>query len=132
MLVFLIRKLPYGSRDKDKNNRWPIEYGCFNPIKKSLLDIKNRGNLIKNAYLSWRELLRFCIADFFDIETGELTVDYCIREDIIPIVYMVEQLENGAGYTDYLASLSPDKQKDIFITSLVKGGTFFSFLTGKH
>jgi hypothetical protein len=106
---------------------------CVNPLNSKK---EERAAMIQSAYLSWGELLRKCIADFLDIETGELSVDYCLRKDQdksepYPIVYMIEQLENGAGYTNYLASLSPKEKRKIFIAPLLPEGKLFSFLTNE-
>jgi hypothetical protein len=112
---------------------------CLNPLYKgSIEDInKIRPQLLKSVFLSWGELIRRSVTDFLDIKSNELSVDYSVRRDTddsmpYPSIYMMEQLENGAGYTDYLASLSSTKKQDVFINSLVAGGEIYGFLSGKH
>jgi Lhr-like helicase len=104
---------------------------CLNPLKSR---VNKRLEMIKSAYLSWGELVRKAVADFLDIETSELTVDFCLRKDTdasdaYPIIYFLEQLENGAGYTNRLASLDKRTTKDVFIKSFLKGNQFFERLT---
>ena len=38
---------------------------------------------------------------------------------------MVEQLENGAGYTTFLGQTDTQNQKDIFLKPLSKGGSIY-------
>jgi len=45
---------------------------------------------------------------------------------------MVEQLENGAGYTNYLASLSPEAKKKVFLNPLLPDGEMFKMLTNQN
>jgi Lhr-like helicase len=104
---------------------------CLSPLKSR---VNNRLDMIKSAYLSWGELVRKAVADFLDIETGELTIDFCLRKDentsdAYPIIYFLEQLENGAGYTNHLASLDKRTIRDVFIKSFIKGNQFFERLT---
>jgi rubrerythrin len=112
---------------------------CINPLYESKIEeIKNtRPQLIKSAFLSWGELIRRSVSDYLDIRNNELSVDYSIRRDNkntipYPSIYMMEQLENGAGYTDYLASLTAEKKSQVFIEPLLKNGNIYNFLTGKH
>jgi rubrerythrin len=112
---------------------------CLNPLYRGSIDAINkvRSQLLKSAFLSWGEMVRRSITGFLDIRTNELSVDYSVRRDTdgsmpYPSIYMMEQLENGAGYTDYLASLTPAKKQSVFINSLVSGGETYDFLTGKH
>jgi Lhr-like helicase len=112
---------------------------CINPLSKGTIDSINeaRPQLIKSAFLSWSELVRRSVSDYLDIRSNELSVDYSIRKDDenthpYPSVYMMEQLENGAGYTDYLASLAATKKHDVFIAPLLGKGEIYKFLTGSH
>jgi Lhr-like helicase len=113
---------------------------CLNPLYKGgVQDINRvRSRLLKSAFLSWGELMRRSVTGFLDIRNNELSVDYSVRRDTAaglppyPSIYMMEQLENGAGYTDYLASLPADRKRDVFINSLAAGGEIYDFLSGKH
>jgi rubrerythrin len=112
---------------------------CLNPLLRGNIESINkvRPQLLRSAFLSWGELVRRSVTDCLDIRTGELSVDYFVRKEgsdsvPYPAVYMVEQLENGAGYTDYLASLAPSKKRNIFIDSLISGGGIYNSLMGKH
>jgi len=112
---------------------------CINPLYKGKLENPNvaRSQVIKSAFLSWGELIRRSVTSFLDIRSDELSVDYSVRrdnEDAIPYpsIYMIEQLENGAGYTNYLAMLPPTQKQRVFIGSLITGGEIFELLTRKH
>ena len=45
---------------------------------------------------------------------------------------MMEALENGAGYTDHLASLQFNKKHDVFIEPLLENGIIYKSLTSDH
>jgi len=112
---------------------------CINPLFKGNIDNINkvRAQLIKSAFLSWGELIRRSVSDFLDIRNSELSVDYSIRCDnentqVYPSIYMMEQLENGAGYTDYLSSLSAEKKSNVFIKPLLENGSIFKLLNNNH
>jgi Lhr-like helicase len=88
-------------------------------------------NEIKGAYLSWGTLIRKCVASYLDIETTELSTNYFIRGEqngIRPAVYLIEKLENGAGYTNHLGTVPDDEKRKIFITPLLKDGYMYSQL----
>jgi rubrerythrin len=112
---------------------------CINPLNKGSIDSINevRPRLIKSAFMSWSELVRRSVSDYLDIRNNELSVDYSIRRDDenthqYPSVYMMEQLENGAGYTDYLAALPAPQKHTVFIEPLLKKGKIYESLTGSH
>ncbi|MDR2942710.1 MAG: DEAD/DEAH box helicase [Treponema sp.] len=112
---------------------------CINPLFVGKINNINkiRPQLIKSAFLSWGELVRRSVSDYLDIRNSELSVDYSIRRDneiqqAYPSIYMMEQLENGAGYTDHLASLQAKKKYNVFIEPLLKNGNIFEILTNNH
>jgi len=113
---------------------------CVNPLDKNALTGINkvRSQIIKSAFLSWGALIRMSVINFLDIRSNELSVDYSVRRDdtedseVYPSIYMMEQLENGAGYTNHLASLSPSIKCDVFISPLLFGGEIYNRLTEKH
>jgi len=105
---------------------------CLDPIQ-----YKSHSIEIQSAFISWGNLLRKRVADFLDIETSELTVGYCIipggpnNSDPHPVVYLVEQLENGAGYTNYIGN-SDDRLKKIAIDLFSEKEVFISSLIGDN
>lgn len=89
---------------------------------------------LTGAFLSWGTLLRKSAAAYLDIKTTELTVGYVVRpktetEDILPAVYFIESLENGAGYTDRLNAMNDSQKTDVFIRPLLPDGEFYDQLT---
>ncbi len=70
-----------------------------------------------------------------DIETNELSVNYFLRgksdtdNEIRPAIYLIENLENGAGYTNHLGSMKNSEKFNAFIKPLLKGGDLFEKLT---
>ena len=73
-----------------------------------------------------------------DIETTELTVDYFVKRDsqdekaVRAGVFMVEQLENGAGYTSFLGNADPEIQYEVFLKQLLKNGIIYEKLTEEN
>lgn len=96
---------------------------------------KARLKALKGAILSWGNLLRKGITNYLDIETKELTVDYFVRREnesdasVHAGVFMVEQLENGAGYTSFLGKTDNETQREIFIKPLLPKEYIYENLT---
>lgn len=92
---------------------------------------------IQGAFLSWGTLIRKCAASYLDIETNELSVNYFLRgksnkdNEIRPAIYLFENLENGAGYTDHLGSMEDAEKHKAFINPLIKGGNLYEQLTSE-
>lgn len=61
------------------------------------------GAITKAAFVSWGFLLRKSICDFLDIETNEIDVGFHVNTNRRGEVFIVEKLENGAGYCNYLS-----------------------------
>ena len=87
---------------------------------------------IHAAFLSWGYLIRKAAASFLDIETNELNVGFNItsKEGIHrPEIFLVENLENGAGYCNYL---SGRENKEVpykaLIEPIIKGGEIYEEL----
>lgn len=101
------------------------------------MDNEERQNALKGAFISWGTLLRKAITDFLDIETTELTVDYFVRrenEDDASVragVFMVETLENGAGYTGYIGRTGDEAKREALIAPLLPHGYLYEALTDK-
>lgn len=110
---------------------------CTNPFDVNVVDSECKFNLIRGAYLSWGMLVRRSIIDYLDIDFTELSVDFSMRKwgtASTPIIYFTENIENGAGYVNYLANdCSENLKKDIFLSSLLPGGSIYDYLTSeKH
>lgn len=104
---------------------------CLDPIRES----NPNSHAVRAAFLSWGYLVRKAISSYLDIDASELNVGYFIS----PIthkaeVFLVEKLENGAGYCNFL---SGRRYKDIpfkaIVEPLAKGGDVYDFLCeAKH
>ena len=68
-----------------------------------LLENESNCEAIRNAFISWGYLLQKAICGFLDIETNEIEVGFHINSDHKGEVFIVERLENGAGYCNYLS-----------------------------
>lgn len=93
---------------------------------------------IQGAFLSWGTLIRKCAAAYLDVETNELSINYFLRgksdrdNEIRPAIYLIENLENGAGYTDHLGSMEDSEKYKAFIKPLLKGGEVYERLTSDN
>ena len=101
----------------------------------SIIEIEEeRLNALKGAFISWGNLLRKAATDYLDIETTELTVDYFVKRESDCVragIFMVEKLENGAGYTSFLGEAEDDIKREVFFNKLLKNGTLYNKLTEK-
>ena len=107
----------------------------------TLESIKNNGRYreIEAAITSWGFLVRKSITSFLDIKESELDVDFFVNDsNKLPGVYFMEQLINGAGYTNYLANsngdsgMTPELQKKIFSDELINGDLYKFITSEKH
>ena len=110
---------------------------CLNPFSSNCVESNFRFNLIRGAFLSWGMLIRRSVVEALDIDYSEFSIDYTTRQykgnQQIPIIYFTEKLENGAGYVSYLAENSgAERQRSIFIDSLIEGGSIYKYLTNKQ
>ena len=116
----------FESAIKNQNN----ENICLIPDFTNSLQSKE----IQGAFLSWGTLLRKCAAAYLDVETNELSVNYFLRgkskkdDEIRPAIYLIENLENGAGYTDHLGSMEDSEKYKAFIQPLLKAGNIYEQL----
>lgn len=85
---------------------------------------------VKSAFYSWGYLLRKAIATYLDIDTTELEVGYDISSKTHkPEVFIVEKLENGSGYCNYLSGRKyRNVPFDAMIQPLVEGGDLYEHL----
>lgn len=99
---------------------------------------RQRLTSLRGAFVSWGNLLRKAVTNYLDIETTELTVDYFVKRDkkdeksIRAGIFMVEQLENGAGYTSFLGNADSEIQFEVFLKQLLKKGSIYEKLTEEN
>ena len=89
---------------------------------------------IQGGFLSWGTLIRKCVSSYLDVETNELSVNYFLRgkdnteTEIRPAIYLIENLENGAGYTNHLGEMDDKMKYKVFIEPLLEGGVLYEKL----
>ncbi len=87
---------------------------------------------IHAAFLSWGYLVRKAVSCYLDIETNELNVGFNIinsAESHIPEIFIAENLENGAGYCNYLSGRRyPDVPLNAIIKPIIEGGFLYEEL----
>lgn len=89
-----------------------------------------RNQNVKNAFVSWGYLLQKAACDYLDIEAREIDVGFQVNKNKQGEVFLVERLENGAGYCNYLSGVSDsDIPVEAFIKPFEKGGRYYNFLT---
>ena len=94
--------------------------------------------MLRGAYLSWGYLLRKAITDKLDIKTDELSVEFfntkSTSTDVgsVPGIFMLEKLENGAGYTTHVGKLNEERsnneKKNWLCESLTKNSKIYNEL----
>ncbi|MCB9231089.1 MAG: DEAD/DEAH box helicase [Bacteroidia bacterium] len=93
------------------------------------IDLNPFDPVIKAALLSWGYLLRKSACDFMGIEPTELQLGYTINEEKKGEIFLVEGLENGAGYANYLSGgLFPEIPEKALIKPLLPGGNIYQAL----
>ena len=103
---------------------------CLSPLNSE----NSNSHAIRAAYLSWGYLIRKSVSYFLDIDSSELTVGFYITPQTKKAeIFFVEQLENGAGYCNYL---SGRKYKDVplkaIIMPLIENGEIYKSLVSNH
>ena len=78
---------------------------------------KDNFEAIRNAFISWGYLLQKAICGFLDIESNEIEVGFQINSEQMGEVFIVERLENGAGYCNFLSGRI---HKDVPFKALIK------------
>jgi DEAD/DEAH box helicase domain-containing protein len=87
---------------------------------------------IKAAYLSWGYLIRKAVCDYLDIDTNELDLGYHVNKSKQGEIFLVERLENGAGYCNYLSGrMYPEIPLDALVKQLLKEGKIFEMLVAE-
>lgn len=107
----------------------------------SLESIKTGGRYreIEAAIMSWGYLVRKSITSFLDIKESELDVDFFVNDkNKLPGVYFMEQLINGASYTNYIANsdgesgMTSELQKKVLSDELLSGNLYKLLISEKH
>ena len=100
----------------------PVESDCFFEIKA--------------AFLSWGYLIRRSVSSYLDIEADEINVGYNIHNDgsrHMPEIFLVERLENGAGYCNYLSGRRYSKVPfEAIVEPVVEGGALYKELVAPN
>lgn len=77
-------------------------------------------------------MTRKAVCDFLDIETNEVNVGFRINNGQGEI-YIIESLENGAGYCNYLSGRIHDNvPEDALIKPLLEGGAVYEKILMKN
>ena len=103
---------------------------CLSPLNSE----NPNSHAVRAAFLSWGYLVRKSVSYFLDIDSSELTVGFYITPQTKKAeIFFVEQLENGAGYCNYL---SGRRYKDVplkaIITPLIEDGEIYNLLTSNN
>lgn len=85
---------------------------------------------VRAAYLSWGYLVRKAVASYLDIDAAELSVGFHIAPSSKQSeVFLVEKLENGAGYCSFLSGmLYPEIPQEAILKPLQPGGDLYNQL----
>lgn len=98
---------------------------CLNP-----LDDNPNYYAVKAAFLSWGYLVRKAVASYLDIDTSELSVGYHVScKTRRPEIFIVERLENGSGYCNYLSGRKYEEIPfEAILAPLIKDGFMYEHL----
>jgi len=89
---------------------------------------------VRAAFLSWGYLARKAISSYLDIDSSELNVGfYIVPQTKKAEIFFVENLENGAGYCNYLSGRRyTNVPVEAIITPLAEGGEIYNQLTSEE
>ena len=91
---------------------------------------QKNNQAIQGAFISWGYLLQKAVCDFLDIETNEIEVGFHINKEQSGEVFLVERLENGAGYCNYLSGrIHKDVPYKALIEPFLPESKLYKFLT---
>jgi ATP-dependent helicase YprA (DUF1998 family)/rubrerythrin len=96
-----------------------------------------RNYLLKSTFLSWGTLLLKKISSYLDFDDSEMEVGFStsanceLNNELRPIIYFIETLDNGAGYTNFLGKKSTNL-KSILIDSLSEDDSLVKSLIDEH
>lgn len=100
---------------------------CLSP----LIEHNPNSFAVRAAFLSWGYLVRKAISSYLDIDSSELNLGfYIVPQTKRAEIFFVENLENGAGYCNYLSGRRyPNVPMDAIIRPLSPGGEAYENLT---
>jgi len=89
---------------------------------------------VQAAFLSWGYLVRKAVANYLDIDISEMSVGYYISSETNKAeMFLVEKLENGSGYCNYLSGRKYGEVPfEAIVRPLIEGGSLYNLLTGKE
>lgn len=102
-----------------------------------LTEADPRSEALRGAFMSWGYMLKRSIELALKIDENQLSVDFFnTKIDAVDNVnrslsgvYIIETLDNGAGYASYVNSLSEMQKYNIFCKPLLKGGDLYENYT---
>ncbi len=102
---------------------------CLSPV----LNDNPNSYAVRAAFLSWGYLVRKAISSYLDIDSSELNVGfYIVPATKRAEVFLVESLENGAGYCNYLSGKKyREVPEQAIVSPLIEGGNVYEQLTSK-
>lgn len=103
---------------------------CLSPV----INDNAYSYAVRAAFLSWGYLVRKAISSYLDIDSSELNVGfYIVPSTKRAEVFLVEKLENGAGYCNYLSGKKYHEVPELAIVNpLIEGGATYEQLTSKN
>lgn len=103
---------------------------CLSPI----FEQNANSYAVRAAFLSWGYLVRKAISSFMDIDSSELNVGfYIVPQTKKAEIFFVENLENGAGYCNFLSGRRyHNVPKEAIIVPLLEGGGIYNQLTSSE
>ena len=89
---------------------------------------------VRAAFLSWGYLARKAISSYLDIDSSELNVGfYIVPQTKKAEIFFVENLENGAGYCNFLSGRRyTNVPMEAIIAPLAEGGEIYNQLTSEE
>lgn len=89
---------------------------------------------VRAAFLSWGYLVRKAISSYLDIDSSELNVGfYIVPQTKKAEIFFVENLENGAGYCNFLSGRRyTNVPREAIIEPLSEGGEIYNQLTSEE
>lgn len=106
----------------------------------------SRKETLRGAFLSWGYMIRRCVKDRLNLEENQLTVDFynvrpnTIKQNLLPNqnislpgIYVLEALENGAGYAEQIGKLSDAEKLQWLCDDLAENGDIYKeMFAGKN